>query len=212
MKDILREYLLTEKKLPLAGMGVLYLQRDPARFDVGNRQFLPPQIAYNFLPEPVEHISQLVEWLSARWGVDAAEAVHRYRGFCEELAQLLSTQDQVSWKGWGQWKKDQQGVLQFVSDNDALQLMPVAATKIIRDNETHQVRVGEDSRSSVEMTQLLHQKKPSFNYEQTIIWAWLVLALLWLGWHLYNRSLTTDSLANPVRIEAVDSFKNYQEF
>lgn len=212
MTDLLKEYLLFKKKLPLAGVGILYLHREPARFDVGNRQFLPPQIDYRFKAEPAEPIAELVAWLSARMGMDAAEVVSRYQRFCEELLQPLTKGETLTWKGWGHWTQDQQGVLQFVTESPHEQLLPIAAHKIIRDDAQHQIRVGEDSKSSVEMSQLLQQKKAPFPLERLIAWSWLALAFLWLGWHIYHHTLSTRSFANPSLIKATDTPKNYQEF
>lgn len=212
MNDLLKEYLLFKKKLPLAGLGVLYLQREPARFDVGNRQFIPPQQGYEFRNGVVEPMGELVDWLSARMGLDGAEAISRYQRFCDEMIQALSQQHTLSWKGWGSWTKDEQGALQFVADAGYVQLAPIKANKIIRDNAEHQVRVGEENRSSVEMSQLLHSKKDAFPIEKLITWSWVALAVLWLGWHIYRHPFTTSSFANPAPVKTLTSPKNYQEF
>ena len=211
MNDLLKEYLLFKKKLPLSGIGVLYLQREPAHFDVGNRQFLPPQQVYEFRSGDVESVAELVDWLSLRLGIDAADAVSRYQRFCDDMMRVLSQQSTLSWKGWGAWKKDEQGALHFTADSGDLKLVPVGANKILRDNAEHQVRVGEDSRSSVEMNQLLHQKKDPLPMEKLITWTWVALAILWMGWHLYNRSFTAGSFANPAPAKVLSSPKNYQE-
>ncbi|NDF97735.1 MAG: hypothetical protein EB101_02160 [Chitinophagia bacterium] len=212
MTDILQEYLLTQKKLPLAGAGVLYLNRVPARFDVGSRQFLPPDNSYTFRSEPVEQIEELVNWLSARMGLEPAEVITRYQRFCASFLQTLSSGATVSWKGWGSWQKDEKGALQFLVDLPAMTNAPVAAQKIIRDNAAHQVRVGEESRSSVEMAQRLQQSKTSFPIEKLLTWSWLLLAAAWLAWQLYNRPFQTSSFADPATIKAVDAPKSYQEF
>ena len=169
MNDLLKEYLLFKKKLPLAGLGILYLQREPAQFDVGNRQFLPPRHIYEFRNGVVEPVAELVEWLSLRLGIDTADAVSRYQRFCDDAIRTLNQQNSLSWKGWGVWSKDDKGVLQFISDTHELQLTPVRANKVIRDNAEHQVRVGEESRSSVEMSRLLHKSKGVFPIEKVII-------------------------------------------
>lgn len=212
MNDLLKEYLLFKKKLPLSGIGVLYLQREPARFDVGSRQFLPPQQGYEFRSGVVEPVAELVDWLSLRLGIDAADAVSRYQRFCDDMIRILNQQHSLSWKGWGAWKKDEQGTLQFITDSSIPQLAPVKADKIIRDNAEHLVRVGEENRSSVEMNQLLHQKKAPLPAEKIITWAWVVLAVLWMGWQLYNRSFTTSSFADPAPVKVLSSPQNYQEF
>jgi hypothetical protein len=213
LTDLLKEYLLIKKDLPLIGVGVLQLRRVPSSFDIGNRQFLPPQITYELVPEVAVPTIELSNWLSARMGLDAAEALSRYKHFCEELLQLIDNGKKPLWKGWGQWGRDQQGVIQFRADTSGVQLSPVSATKIIRDNAEHMVRVGEDNRTSAEMNQLLQQKKVFYPIEKIATWSWLVLAALWLGWHVYSRSLTTDSFASPAKIKTtVTPTNNYQEF
>ncbi|MFM8806437.1 MAG: hypothetical protein ACKOD1_03670 [Sphingomonadales bacterium] len=212
MNDLLKEYLLFKKKLPLAGLGVLYLLREPARFDVGNRQFLPPHQCYEFRSGIVAPVAELVDWLSLRLGIDAADAGSRYQRFCDDAMRALNQQNTLSWKGWGVWKKDEQGIVQFQSDSSELPLAPVQANKVIRDNAEHQVRVGEDNRSSVEMSQLLQQKKVSFPIEKLVTWVWLALAVLWLSWHFYQHPFSTSSFANPTPVKVQSSLKNYQEF
>jgi len=212
LNDLLKEYLLFKKKLPLAGLGILYLQREPAQFDVGNRQFLPPQHTYEFRSGVVEPVAELVEWLSLRLGIDTTDAVSRYQLFCDDAIRTLNQQNTLTWKGWGVWKKDDKGALQFISHSTELQLTPVGANKVIRDNAEHQIRVGEESRSSIEMSQLLHQTKGTFPIEKVIIWSWVVLAVLWLSWHLNQHSFTTSSFANPAPVKAITSPKSYQEF
>lgn len=212
MNDILQEYLISQKKLPLAGAGVLYLNRTPARFDVGSRQFLPPENSYAFRTESVDNIEELVNWLSARMGLEPAEVITRYQRFCADLLQHLAAGAKVSWKGWGSWQKDEKGELQFIADPSLIQSRPVTAEKVIRENESHQVRVGEDSRSSVEMAQRLQQNKTPFPLEKFLTFSCLLLAVVWLGWQLYSRPLKPASFANPATIKAVESSKTYQEF
>lgn len=212
MIELLKEYLLVKKRLPLAGLGVLHWERESARFDLGNRQFLPPRVNYSFSADPQEPTSELSEWLAARMGLDATEAMAKYRRFCEELIQLLASGNKPSWTGWGQWVKDEHGGIQFITDTGGTRLSPVTANKVIRDHAEHMVRVGEDNRSSVEMSQLLLKKEINYPIERIITWCWLVLAALWLSWHFYNRSFSTDALASPAPVKTTMAPKNYQEF
>lgn len=212
MNALLKEYLLANQSLPLAGIGVIYSQRESAHFAVGERQFLPPRIVHTFRNEPVDAIGDMVDWLSARMGLEPADVITRYKQFCQELSQSLSTETSVTWKGWGHWQKDEHGVLQFFTEQTVVQDQPVQATKIIRENSTHSLRVGEESRSSVEMAERLQQKKSQFSYEKLITWSWLLLAIGWFGWLVYVRSFNSDSFANPAVIKSVNAPKSYQEF
>jgi len=212
LNQLLKEYLLTNQSLPLAGIGVLHLQREPARFEVGERQFLPPRTLYTFREEAVDALGDMVEWLSARMGLEPAEVISRYQQFCSELSQSLTSGNGVIWKGWGSWKKDEQGVLQFVAEQSSVQHHPVRATKIIRENAAHSLRVGEESRSSVEMAERLQHKQRHFPFEKVITWAWLLVAIAWLGWIVYERSFSSFSFANPAVIKSADAPKTYQEF
>lgn len=204
---------MANKRLPLSGLGLLQTVTHPAQLDIGNRQLLPPVATIAFSADTATALTEdMMEWLTARTGQSTRQVTQQYQGFIDELLSSLQKNKLVEWKGWGAWSQTDQGVISFTASPTPLAAAPVPAEKIIRQDAEHQIRVGEDSRSSEEMARMLSKKKKNYPFESWIMWSWLIAVSLYLGWQLYTRQFKADSFADPSLIKTTDAPKSYREF
>jgi hypothetical protein len=93
-------------------------------------------------------------------------------GFQRTLAET----GEMTLSGLGVFTKDDQKILHFSSLFQTIKGNPVTAEKIIRKNTSHSIRVGEQEKTSVEMTEILSaSKRKPLN-----LW-WMLAAALFLS-------------------------------
>lgn len=191
---------------------MLCVKRVPAQFDLPAKQILAPQQHLEFVSGAATtiEVESFIKWLSAALRIEQKQAKQHYEDFIINWNAQLQKGEAVNWKGIGAWLKEVGGNLSFVADKEITNSgVPVPAEKIIRVNNDHTVRVGEDQRSAVEMTALLRTKKKSlFSYDLWIGSIALVSLLIFWGWYLWSYPLKPSTLGNPRKVFISVSSKN----
>jgi hypothetical protein len=191
----LYQYLLHYKNLPVPGIGTFLLERSPATSDFANRVFHPP--AYRIVhTSVVEHFSKhFYSRLGNILGTSDRESVDRFLEFTNQASRELQSGNRIRWSGVGLLSRALNGDIHFEPEQLVTE-DPIEASKVLREKVTHTVRVGEEERSSEEMTRMLRvtETKRSNN------WLWPVLlilvSVLFIGWHLSVHGVDTGSTGN----------------
>ena len=206
----LYQYLVQHKELPLPGIGTFIIERRPAAFDFPNKLILQPAYSVRLRTDSYIPGPPFFGWLAANLGVSTREAIFRYNDFTFDLRKNISEGGSVDWKGIGHLSKALSGEVKFVAAHVFDRESPVKAERIIRENAEHMVRVGEDQRSSTEMTAYLNQQN-----EKKIIWwgislAIAILALMFIGWYLSEHGIESHSVANTSKLVPGTSSGGYK--
>lgn len=196
------EYLSVAKKIPLQGVGELCVVRTPAQVDIPERQVTPPATQFHFNPTAaVSGKDELIGWTAKKMGIPQAQAELNYDQYIKNWQSELQQKKLVAWNGIGTWQLDNGNALSFQPElSPTYEGLPVHAEKVVRENAAHQVRVGEDQRSSVEMTALLNSKKKKLPLDIWLGVAALALALLFWALYLMQQPITPSSIGNPRKV------------
>lgn len=185
-------------QFPLQGIGWLSRQREAASLDIPGRQLMAPFYTMSFKEAEQVSPDPFIAWLSDRQRIDPNQARSNYDQFLVQWKKSIEAGETVSWEHIGTWKLADRNIIEFKSDNTTgLQGQPIRAEKIVREHASHLVRVGEEHRSSEEMTALLSPKIPSISWERWVGIILLVLVVIfWIG-YLWGRPLNPATFANP---------------
>lgn len=197
MYDKLYQYLIQHKELPVPGIGTFLLERKSAVIDFPNKKINPP--SYTISLEAASHLPApfFFNWLALTLGISGREAIFRFNDFSFDMKKQISEGSVINWKGVGSLTKDISGGVRFTPSESVLVFeKPIAAEKVIRERAEHMIRVGEDEKTSGEMTEMLNQKEEKQSYWWAFPLAVVLLAGMFIGWYFFENGLDITSTAN----------------
>ena len=110
----------------------------------------------------------------------------------------------------GQLSKGLAGDIKFVPVQLIQPEAPVRAEKPIREKAAHKVRVGEDERTSEEMTAFFSKPEEKKNYW----WAWALMlgliAVMYIGWYFSTNGVGIAVTPNPACLHAPEAGSTYR--
>jgi CCDC81-like prokaryotic HU domain 2 len=197
MYDKLYSYLVQHKELALPGIGTLTLGRQPAQADFGTRSFRAPVYSFAFDGNRDTPSKKMFSWLAGALHISDWEAVKQVNEFSFDIKKRLQAGKQVELKGVGALQTGLSGELkfepvikEFVFDG------PVTAEKVLRENAQHTMLVGEQERTSAEMTELLSVGETQKDRSWIVAALLALLAVIFIGWHFSERGVGLSSLSN----------------
>lgn len=197
MYQTLYQFLIFHKKLTLPGVGTFAIQRNAATADFINRSFYPQQHAFIFDNTVTNASKKLFASLASFLGINETDAIRQLNDFSFDVKNELQKGTVITWDGVGILKKNLAGTFDFTGEKNASTLLqPVIAEKVIRENASHTMRVGEDERTSEEMTALLEDDN-----KQKMTW-WIlplgliILSSIFLGWYFSEHGANVSASGN----------------
>jgi nucleoid DNA-binding protein len=173
MVDLVLRYLSFQKKVSLQGIGTFSVEHLPARLDFPNRLLYAPEFILHYSSSAAGADEKFEHWLQKELNADKEEVKALQQNLSAEFQRNLSERGEMTLNGLGVFTKDEQKVLHFSSLYETIKGNPVTAEKIIRKNTSHSILVGEQEKTSEEMTELLTGiKRKPLN-----LWWMIVLAL-----------------------------------
>lgn len=206
MYDKLYQYLLQHKELPVPGIGTFLLERKPAEGDFTNKQIKAP--SYSIALQAASHIpgKEFFNWLAGALGITDREAIFRFNDFAFDMRKQISDGAVINWNGVGTLNKGLGGDVKFVSSVAGMIFEgPVTAEKVIRERAEHMIRVGEDEKTSVEMTEMLNNKVETKSYWWAYALAVGLLATVFIGWYLSENGMAVSSIANGQKLVPLET-------
>lgn len=206
MYSELYRYFLENKELPLPGIGTFLLERKPARVDFPNKIINPPSYSVSMQAGSYVPGQGFFKWLAAALSIADREAVFRFNDFVFDLKRQICEGAVVNWDGMGTMKKGLSGEVKFIPSNEEIVLeKPVPAEKVIRRKAEHMVRVGEDEKTSDEMTEMLNRPEEKKSYGWVWTLALVLLSVIFIGWHFSSQGLDTEASANMKGLSPVEA-------
>lgn len=154
----LYEYLLLHHELPLPGLGLFQVRRHPSVIDFPNRQIQGPGYSIEWQEGQQGNTEGLCNWVASHYNTSSHEAKHKLEKFIFQIKQSISDGEIIHWKGVGELRK-KQGVSFGFQPEEMIREGVVSAHKVIREKAAHMVKVGEEEKTSEQMTTLLSKKK-----------------------------------------------------
>lgn len=214
MIPVFREYLALTNQLPLEGVGYVRLRRISAQLDVANRVITSPYQEFYFDHSGHVDANPFLNWLSTRDNLPISVARQQYLTVINHLVADRPAGELLEWRGIGTWKRDTSNKLQFNAEGDTFAAPPsVKAEKVIRENVSHAVQVGESSIDSITMAKNLNQRT-----SKSFLKSWwgallfiVIMAILVLI--LVKGSITPSMFSNPAKVvptEAASTYRTWQ--
>lgn len=212
MFEELYRYGIAYKNLPVPGIGTFTWETIPARSDFPNKLLYPPSYRVQFGSATHVPGAFFFQWLGKSLGISSRDAVFRFNDFAFGLRKDISEGAVVNWKGVGILQKGLGGEIKFSPELPEMLIQaPVHAERIIRENAEHLIRVGEEQRSSTEMTALLSKSATAQrSYPVIIGWALLLAATGFSVWHFINRGAVPEAVANSKPLNASGETSTYR--
>jgi hypothetical protein len=192
----LYQYLLQYKKLPVPGIGTFLLERKPAVTDFPSRLIYAPVYAVSLSGAVQQPGRNFFQWLGQSLDIAEREAVIKFNNFSFDIKNNIGNGGTINWNGVGVLNKGLAGEIKLLPADNLIVEEAVPADKVIRQRAEHTVRVGEQEKTSEEMTELLNKTEAVKSYW----WVWAaslaLVAMLFLGWYFSEKGMDTDAAAN----------------
>jgi hypothetical protein len=186
LRELIQKYLLQYHTISIDGWGTMSLAGKSAVLDFPNRSIHAPAATIEFNKQATGS-NAFISWLADELKIRSDDAMQKVQAFVQQFSNTI-TQKDVSWNGWGRFYKSGSQIL-FSADADTLvHAAPVVAERVIRKGAEHQVRVGEDEKTSTEMEEWLHAPATKKKHLWRLIALFLsaagiILAILFAGKH-----------------------------
>lgn len=211
MYNQLYQYFIQHKELSVPGIGTFLLERKPAIVDFPNKMILPPAYSVNLIFPSAAPSTRFFSWMARALQIPEREAVVRFNDFAYEMKQQILNGTKINWNGVGSLHKGLAGEVKFIAALKEITFeKPVAAEKVIREVSDHIVRVGEDEKTSAQMTEILNKETE----KKSTWWTWALvaglLAVMFLGWYFSEKGISVISTANATKNVPAEANTTYQ--
>jgi hypothetical protein len=210
MYEELYRYFIQHKKLAVPGVGTFLLERKPAVNDFVNKQINPP-IYSVILQATVDPPSiHFFKWLAGALHVSDHDAIIRFNDFVFDFKKQVNDGSTIDWHALGAISKGPAGEIKFDPAIKYALEKPVVAEKVIREKSEHMVRVGEDQKTSAEMTEMLNlpETKRSRWWLPALVAG--LLALFFIGWYFFEHGTDASSTTNNMKLVPMEATAPYQ--
>jgi hypothetical protein len=212
MYEELYRYFIQQKRLVVPGVGMFLLERKPAETDFVNKQINPPSYSVTLQASGDSPSFNFFKWLANALHISDHDAIIRFNDFVFDLKKQINDGSTIEWHGMGKFDKGLSGELKFAPEIKSAIELPVAAEKVIREKAEHMVRVGEDQKTSVEMTAMLSKPEVKKSLWWVMALVLGVLTLLFIGWYFYEDGVDVSSTANNLKLVPMKAPVPYQTF
>jgi hypothetical protein len=197
MYQKLYQYLISHKELALPGIGTFFLERKPAENDFFNKRITPPAYTVNLHTVEAVPSANFFYWLADSMGISEGDAVVSFNNFSSGVKHQIINGSSIEWEGVGILSKGLGGEIKFKPLATELVFeKSVTAEKVIRQNEEHMVRVGEDQKTSGEMIEMLHHAEEKKRYWWAYAAVVALLGFIFLGWYFSKHGVEVAATAN----------------
>ena len=172
----LRNYLKTHKKLSLQGIGIFVLEETPAQLDFTAKLLYPPVSEIRFEPESQPNNNQFFNFLSRDLKVDKITSVRLYNEEMHRIKEALVKDGEYNLNGIGILSRQPNDAISFIKYNAGSSPLPVIGVeRVIRREDTHTIRVGEEERTNKHMEEFLAQPETA---QKSNWWVYAIIAVL----------------------------------
>ncbi len=196
MREKLHHYLLLHKRLVIPGVGMLRVETTPAYIDYAKRLIEAPTQSITLHHGNTGVEEKLYSWLANSFSIGEQEAHRHFENFCKEMKESILAGQKMNWQGIGSFSRGLAGQIHFQTAMKDIAIgKAIVAEKVLRENVEHEVRVGEQVKTSGEMLKLLTVEKKTKSY-WWVAAALLISAVIYIGYYFSTQGVSTRSAGN----------------
>ncbi len=165
MYKAVRKFLMLHHHLPLQGIGNFRVETIPAQIDIANRAIQPSSLQIHFSEEKLPAERFFFNFLAQELNITEVQAVLRFTDFTTQLLSDLLEDKAVIFKGIGALKKSPDEI-NFQPEKLPRYYPTITAERVIRQNATHIIKVGEQEKTSIEMQTVLQEDEEIIRSER----------------------------------------------
>jgi len=186
------------------------LERKPATTDLTHRQINPPSYTISLQQNNETPAKKFFYWLAGKLNIHYHEAIVRFNGFAYDLKNQVSAGNKILWDNVGTLSKGISGDIRFEPALNEYHFdPPVSAARIIREKAIHNIRVGEQEKTSAEMTEWLHpeERQSSYWWAPALIAA--IVLLILIGLYFSQQGMSPSSAGNQQKLSPQQGASTY---
>jgi hypothetical protein len=211
MYSELYEYLILNRQLSVPGIGTFFLERKPAETDLSHRQINAAAYTISLKHNNATPNKKFFYWLAEKMNISFPEAIVKFNGFSYDLKNQVMSGNKVVWDKVGTLSKWLTNEIRFEPDLKDQHLdPPVSATKIIREKAEHTVRVGEEEKTSAEMSELLSEEKMSGSYWWAPALIAAILLIIVLAIYFSQQGVSASAVGNQQKLAPPKADSTYK--
>ncbi len=212
MLTLFYQYLIHYHKIVLPGLGTIILQRNPAISDFTDHVFLPPSYTFHWEHGDTNPPVSFFLWLSHKLNVAEGDAAIRVNNFVADMKREINAGKEIIWDGVGIIRRGLDSRIELESVAPELSFEDsVHGEKVVHEDSSHMILVGDKEKTSVEMSEILHLPETrKFNWYRIALIA-AVLSLLFIIWYIWKNGFNAESVSNQKKITPKEAPASYQE-
>ena len=180
-RPIFELFLMKFRSLPIGNLGTVVLEREAAFHDYTSKVIQPAKDKLSFLPSARPELISELEQFAQGYGVSTIEI----RAMFGQIEQQLNDSQQALIQGIGVLKIENNSYVIVEDDIVPKYFSPIQAGAVIHEGAVHEVKVGENVRTSDEMKAML-ASKPSKDYWWVYALLLVLVAIAALLYYLYG--------------------------
>ena len=213
MLELIAAYLAQKKVCTLPGLGTLSLLSKSASLDVANKQFVAPVDEITFTPGEVHVEPAFVNYVAMRHQIAAEDAAGEVYKWCLNAKEQLANGITVDAGYVGTFTMNGDGHVGLETENLFPLFNNVKAERVIHQNESHNVLVGDKETTNEEMTHFYESSSSPVKLREkwqlnAVILA--ALAIIVLVFHLIFNGFSKNGIGNNSAIKPQESHMLYE--
>ena len=202
MQDLITSFLIQSKECRLRDVGKFRVVTTAAKADIANKQIIPPAVEIVFSSREEKISDGLVKYISDKKNIPLAQAQEEVKKWCADAKSKLKKGEEIVLEPLGVLKKGASGNEFIHYPNNRIQFFePVVAERVIHQNATHAMLVGDKETTSSAMNDYYHEEETQkSNAWKIFAIVLLVIGLFLLFLHFYGNPFSLKTIGNQNKV------------
>ncbi len=212
MLGLFYQYLIRHHKIVLPGLGTVVLQRKSSASNFAEHDFLPPSYTFQWVQAGANPPGNFFIWIAYKLNIAEEEAAIRVSSFISDVKREINAGKEIKWSGVGIIRRGLDSGIELEAENKMLSFeKAVHGEKVVHQDSSHTIMVGDKEKTSVEMTEILNQPLVRNIRWFTISWIAAVLLLIFTLTYLWKYGMSTGSVANQKKLTPKEAPATYRQ-
>jgi hypothetical protein len=212
MLGLFYQYLIHHQRIVLPGLGVVLVQRKPAISDFADHVFIPPSYTFQLEQSHANPSPDFFKWVSVKLNIAEEEAAMQVNEYVAELKKEINAGKEINWDGVGIIRRGLDSGIELAAvDKELIFEKKVFGEKVIHQDSSHTILVGDEERISTDMTDILGLPRPTrFTWVHAALITGL-LALIFIIIYMTSNGWIPGSASNKNKITPKEPAGSYKE-